>query len=80
MTKEKHSTPLETELFDKKICGYDVAELLVFASACRQQGVTEEDIHNFVQTADGAIRYAVQIMREDFERFMLSGEDGGREC
>lgn len=29
------------------ICGYDMFELVLFAKACRKQGITESELHDF---------------------------------
>ena len=49
-----------------KIYGYPVKDLLIFAIACRQQGITEGQLHDFVLN----VQSAYDIINKEFENTM----------
>ena len=58
---------------EKTCCGYDVKELITFATACRRAGVDEKDLKTFVQDCELAWR-VMQVetssaIREAFEKY-----------
>jgi len=71
------------------IYGYDIKELAVFAAACRQEGITESEMHDFCLNAGAAVdcvmREMDRVQKEtfDFERIIhgfgadMRGEQNG---
>jgi hypothetical protein len=53
-------------------CGYSAKELLMFADACRRQGITEVEMLVFVQSVESAFNYAFEkwneLMKKEFQR------------
>lgn len=52
----------------EKICGYNVDELVTFAYACRRQGITEDDLHNFVGNISLIVSYVIDELKEDLKQ------------
>jgi len=48
------------------IYGYPIEQLVLFASACRQQGITENELHDFVLN----VQNAYDIVHKEFENSM----------
>ena len=46
---------------EKTCCGYDVNELISFATACRRAGVDEKDLKNFAQDCE----FAWKVMQKE---------------
>jgi hypothetical protein len=49
-------------------CGYTSKELLMFADACRRQGITEEYLFAFCKNAEDAFAYAFEKIAERFKK------------
>ena len=58
------------------ICGYSFQDLMVFADACRRQGIDEKMMHDFVFNAESAYNYIVDQMQEQFEKQIAGSETG----
>lgn len=46
-------------------CGYTLKELLMFADACRRQGITEDKLYVFWASAESAFNYIMEKITED---------------
>lgn len=48
-------------------CGYSPKELLLFADACRRQGITEYQLHIFLINTESAFNYVMEKINEMFD-------------
>lgn len=48
-------------------CGYSSNELLLFADACRRQGITEDQLHSFLTDTESALNYVMEKINEMFD-------------
>ena len=53
------------KLMFRQICGYNSAELVAFAIACREAGIANKQLHNFVLTEEAAIREGFRRVKEE---------------
>lgn len=58
------------ELLDSTVCGYRVKELLLFAEACRKQGITETELHDFCLNVESAYQLVIDEQREVTEKYL----------
>lgn len=49
-------------------CGYTLKELLMFADACKRQGITEEHLHIFWKNAECVYNYIMELIDEGFKK------------
>lgn len=49
-------------------CGYSFTSLLIFADACRINGITQEELDHFRLSAENAFNYAMSKMEEAFNK------------
>ena len=55
-----------------KLGGYSLDELVIFAEACRNAGVSEEDLYTFVKHAKYAYQYGMKKMQESWQYAITS--------
>ena len=80
---ESHFTGFKDEIIDNAVkcimglgeCsefvyGYSVKELIAFASICRDQGVGEYELHNFVTNANLGFRLGAEQWQKQLEKQM----------
>ena len=60
---------------NKTINGYPVDELIVFATACRKMGITEDELHEFVTNAKYAYDYVISEIDKSIGKFYRSNAD-----
>lgn len=67
----------ETEFqkrFEKTtICGYSAKELMLFADACRRNGITSENVREFKLNAETAAQYVTALVKEQLARELTEG-------
>ncbi len=51
-----------------RLCGYTAKELLMFADACRRQGITEAEMRAFCNNSESALNYMIEKMYEQMEK------------
>lgn len=57
------------EIFkDWDICGYNSEELLIFAQACREQGITKEDMAECIHNIEFATKYIQGTVEKECDR------------
>ena len=56
-----------------KIEGYSLPELTVFAKACRANGITNDDLSDYVHNIKAAYEYAMEMILDEFEKSALIG-------
>lgn len=57
---------------DKTINGYPVDELILFATACRKMGITEDELHEFVTNTKFAYDYVITEIDKSIGEFYKS--------
>lgn len=64
-----------------KIEGYSLPELTLFAKACRENGITNNDLSEYVHNVKLASEYAIKMVLDEFEKQALGGwqKDGDKE-
>ena len=50
------------------IFGYAVEELIIFADACKKQGISNDDLKNFCENAKNAYDYIRNEIEEEFKK------------
>lgn len=60
----KHGNVLH-ELFEA-VYGYDFGELVAFATICRQEGITSDELHDLVTSVREGYRIGMEMMRKNF--------------
>lgn len=55
--------------FGTTICGYQVSDLVLFAKACRNKGITENELHDFVLNYEYAFKLGLSSANE-----MITGQ------
>lgn len=53
------------ELF-ATVYGYDVHELIAFATICRQEGITSDELHGFVISVREGYKIGMEMMEKNF--------------
>ena len=56
-----------------RINGFRLDELAVFAEACRNAGITDDEMHGFVVNAESAYEYIQKEIFKRFEKDLLRG-------
>lgn len=51
--------------------GYNLDEICKFAAACRQEGITENQLHDFVMNMENAVKVAFKEQQKIIERTFL---------
>ena len=51
-----------------EIEGYSLPELTVFAKACRENGITNDDLSDYVHNIKAAYEYAMEMIIDEFEK------------
>ena len=54
------------------ICGYSAKEIMVFADACRRCGITEAEMHHFIQYTEMLMGYVMNKLVEDIDGRIVS--------
>lgn len=54
------------------ICGYSAKEIALFADACRRCGITEAEMHQFLQDTESLMKYVMEKFLEDIEGRLVS--------
>lgn len=49
-----------------KICGYDLEDLILFATACRECGITEDKMHKFADSARMGIAFGTEAIHQHY--------------
>ena len=49
------------------ICGYDAKELALFAEACRRQGITEDELHQFCLCSEAGVIRMRQLAEDELK-------------
>lgn len=49
-----------------KICGYDLKDLIFFATACRECGITEDKMHKFADSAGMAMAFGIEAIHQHY--------------
>ena len=62
-----------------KIEGYSLPELTVFAKACRANGITNDDLSDYVRNIKAAYEYAMEMIMDEFEKAEQRMGDGESE-
>lgn len=52
----------------KTICGFPIEELILFADACRKQGITTEELHWFIGNVENAYNYAIDEVKKQNQK------------
>ena len=47
-----------------KICGYDLEDLILFATACRECEITEDNMHKFADSARMAMAFGTEAIHQ----------------
>ena len=55
-------------LKDAHICGYNFKDLITFADACNRQGITNDDLSDYVHNIKAAYGYAMEKIMDEFEK------------
>ena len=51
-----------------RIEGYSLPELTVFAKACRENGITNKDLSDYVHNIKLAYEYAMKMVLDEFKK------------
>ena len=54
--------------FKDTVYGYPVKEICVFAYACREAGITNEELHDFVLNYSMGAQLAMKAAQESFQK------------
>lgn len=58
----KRGTKMENDI--EKLFGFTIEELLIFAQACREQGITEKQLHDFAMNSMNGFKYGLEKFEE----------------
>ena len=62
-----------------EIEGYSLPELTVFAKACRENGITNDDLSDYVHNIKAAYEYAMEMIMDEFKKAEQRMGDGESE-